>query len=111
MDDCQGAVCPKGQVCVAGSCTAEADGGAGAGGSGADGGIVFGGSGGGGAKAGSGGSAAKDGGMGATAALPGTEPANDSGCGCRTAQSARAGWLALLSLAALGFGLGRRRRR
>lgn len=107
VDDCQGAVCPKGQLCTAGQCTVDTDAGAGTGGSSGDGGIVIGGSGGG--SAAGGGTGGKDGGAQAgTGNLPGTTPAEDEGCGCRTAggpSRASLGALALFALLA-----GRRRR-
>jgi len=111
VDDCDGAVCPSGQTCSAGQCVIDADAGAGGAGGGS-GGISLGGADGGGAVSGGGGTAATDGGsFGGTAALPGTEPADDSGaCGCRVAGGSRGSifaWLA--ALGALGM-LSRRRR-
>ncbi|MBI3203063.1 MAG: DUF4114 domain-containing protein [Myxococcales bacterium] len=107
VDDCQGAVCPKGQLCTAGQCTVDTDAGAGTGGSSGDGGIVIGGSGGG--SAAGGGAGGKDGGAQAgTGNLPGTTPAENEGCGCRTAGGpASAG---LSALVVLGLFAGRRRR-
>lgn len=110
VDSCQGAVCPKGQLCTAGQCAIDTDGGTNTGGSSGDGGIVIGGSGGGSAASGGGGSGGKDGGAQAgTGALPGTTPAEDEGCGCRTAGGPASAGLSALVL--LGLFAGRRRKR
>jgi hypothetical protein len=110
VDDCQGAVCPKGQACSAGQCVASSSDAGVGGAGGGSGGITFGGGTGGGANAGGGGSGAKDGGISGTSG--GTEDASDSGgCGCRVG-SGRTAPLALASaLGALAFALSRRRRR
>jgi len=111
IDDCQGAVCPAGQSCQAGQCVVDADAGAGgSAGSTGTGGLSLGGADGGG-LGGSGGTGAKSTGSGNTAALPGTTPAEDSGCGCRVAGDSRGRVLAFLALCAGLIGLRVRRRR
>ncbi len=101
-DACDGAVCPKGQSCVAGNCAF----GGGAGGSGA------GGFGAGGSGSGNSGHGSLGGDGGADGSLGGAVGDDESGCGCRAAgaRGALPGALAL-ALAALGLGARRRRER
>lgn len=116
VDDCDGAKCPTGEVCEMGGCVVDTSGAGGAagGGSGGDGGtFAFGGTSGTAGSSGSGGSAADAGSSGSagdgTGASPGVVEGDGGGCGCRIAGERAP--LHLAVLAALGAGVGRRRRR
>jgi MYXO-CTERM domain-containing protein len=106
VDDCDGAACPKGQICQAGTCVLGGGGAGGTGGGGGvglDGGISIGG-GGTGAASGNGGP-----GGGGNVQGGGTEAADDGGCGCRL--SSRTSSWAPVAWSLIGLLLlGRRRR-
>jgi MYXO-CTERM domain-containing protein len=102
IDDCAGAVCPKNQLCQAGSCVDDPDAGAAGTGPGTGGGPIIPGTGGSAAGVGTGGTTSGTGGSGGKGSLlsRGDTSAAESGCGCRTAESSSRG---ALSLAALGL--------
>jgi MYXO-CTERM domain-containing protein len=111
VDDCAGAVCPFGQVCVAGNCVAGSAPDGGGSSSGGTGGIPIGGSGGAAGSSGSSGSSATTGGgAGEPSDYPGRPVGESKGCSCRVvARGGQRTWLVAPLLALLA--LRRRKRR
>ena len=104
VDNCDGAVCPTGEICQMGNCVPDPN--SGSGGSGGSGSINIGGEGGVSSSA----SSSSSSGMGGAPVGPPVKPTvTDTGCGCRVepAQRPRSA-LGLLLLAALGAALRRR---
>jgi MYXO-CTERM domain-containing protein len=106
IDACAGAVCPEGQICSLGQCVPGGAGGAGGAGTG---GTIF---------ADGGGNPTGTGGTGGASATSGGGGSvfqggdDNGGCGCRVGGDPTSPWIAsaLTGLAALAYGLRRRRR-
>ncbi|MFO0555049.1 MAG: DUF4114 domain-containing protein [Polyangiaceae bacterium] len=104
-DDCDGVVCPAGQICMTGECITDPNPGTGGAGGAGGGFVLSGGSGGG--PSGSGGSngGSNNGGSGGSGGSGGANTGDDGGCNCVTAGDPRAPSSAGLALGALGLAI------